>query len=146
MQPADGTYILCEILFVCLLLGVLLNARKSTLYEVNVWSVRYPHKSLSPEYGDQVCITKAKWTVLEKVAVRNDIGSDYLKKGLRFEPFRLNWNRVAFIIIYILLLFTFVHKRAGPRCFWIYSVRRGSTLKIKERFLTMECLYQWFPE
>ena len=80
MQPADGTYILCEILFVCLLLGVLLNARKSTLYEVNVWSVRYPHKSLSPEYGDQVCITKAKWTVLEKVAVRNDIGSDYLKK------------------------------------------------------------------
>ena len=36
MQPADGTYILYEILFVCLLFGMLLNASKSTLYEVHV--------------------------------------------------------------------------------------------------------------
>ena len=73
MQPADETYILCEILFVCLLLGMLLNARKSTLYEVHVWSVRYSHKNWSPGDGGQVCITKAKWAVLEKVAVKNYI-------------------------------------------------------------------------
>jgi hypothetical protein len=45
MQPTDGAYILCEILFVCLFLGMLLNASKSTLYEFHVWSVRYPHKN-----------------------------------------------------------------------------------------------------
>jgi hypothetical protein len=87
MQPTDGTYIFCEILFVCLFLGMLLNARKSTSYEVHVWSVRYPHKNLSPGDGGQVCITKAKWTVLEKLAVRNEIGSDYLKKRVSFESF-----------------------------------------------------------
>ena len=32
-------------------------------------------------------MTKAKWAVLEKVAVRNHIGSDYLKKQVRFESF-----------------------------------------------------------
>ena len=87
MQLADGTYLLCGILFVCLLFGMLLNASKSTLYEVHVWSVRYPHKNWSPGDGGQVCITKAKWAVLKKVAVRNDIGSDYLKKRVRFESF-----------------------------------------------------------
>ena len=87
MQPTDGAYILCEILFVCLFLGMLLNASKSTLYEFHVWSVRYPHKNWSPGDGGQVCITKAKWVVLGKVAVRNDIGSDYLKKWVRFESF-----------------------------------------------------------
>jgi hypothetical protein len=45
MQPSDGTYSLCGILFVCLLLGMLLNASKSTLYEAHVWSVQYPHKN-----------------------------------------------------------------------------------------------------
>ena len=44
-------------------------------------------KNWSPGDGGQVCITKAKWAVLEKVAVRNDIGSDYLKKWVRFESF-----------------------------------------------------------
>ena len=87
MQLADGTYLLCGILFVCLLFGMLLNASKSTLYEVHVWSVRYPHKNWSPGDGGQVCITKAKWAVLEKVAVRNEIGNDYLKKRVRFESF-----------------------------------------------------------
>ena len=37
--------------------------------------------------GGQVCITKSKWAVLKKVAVRNDIGSDFLKKEVRFESF-----------------------------------------------------------
>jgi hypothetical protein len=87
MQPADGTYLLCEILFICLLFRMLLNANKSTLYEIHVCSVRYPHKNWSPGDGGQVCITKAKWVVLGKVAVRNDIGSDYLKKWVRFESF-----------------------------------------------------------
>ena len=87
MQPADGTYLLCEILFICLLFRMSLNANKSTLYEIHVCSVRYPHKNWSPGDGGQVCITKAKWAVLEKVAVRNDIGSDYLKKRVRFESF-----------------------------------------------------------
>jgi hypothetical protein len=36
MQLADRTYLLCEILFACLLFGMLLNASKSTLYEVHV--------------------------------------------------------------------------------------------------------------
>jgi hypothetical protein len=87
MQLADGTYLLRGILFVCLLFGMLLNASKSTLYELHVWSVRYPHKNWSPGDGGQVCITKAKWAVFGKVAVRNDIGSDYLKKRVRFESF-----------------------------------------------------------
>jgi hypothetical protein len=87
MQPTDGRYILCGILFVFLLLGMLLNASKSTLYELQVWSVRYWHKNWSPGDGSQVYITKAKWAVLEKVAVRNDIGSDYLKKRVRLESF-----------------------------------------------------------
>ena len=38
-------------------------------------------KNWSPGDEGQVCITKAKWAVLKKVAVRNDIGSDYLKNG-----------------------------------------------------------------
>jgi hypothetical protein len=142
MQPAEGTYLLCGILFVCLLFGMLLNASKSTLYEVHVWSVRYLHKNWPPGDRGQVCITKTKWAILEKVAVRNDIGSDYLKKRVGFESILLNWNTVTFILIYRLLFFTFGHKRAGPRCFWIYSVRRGSTLPIKERFLTMGSLHQ----
>ena len=87
MQLADGTYLFCGILFVCLLFGMLLNANKSTLYELHVWSVRYRHENLSPGDGGQVCITNSKWTVLEKVAVRNKIGSDYLKKRVRFESF-----------------------------------------------------------
>ena len=87
MQLADRTYLLCEILFICLLFRMLLNANKSTLYEIHVCSVRYPHKNWSPGDGGQVCITKAKWVVLGKVAVRNDIGSDYLKKWVRFESF-----------------------------------------------------------
>lgn len=37
-----------------------LNASKSTLYEVHVWSVRYPQKNWSPGDGGQVCITTAK--------------------------------------------------------------------------------------
>ena len=37
--------------------------------------------------GGQVCITKSKWAVLKKVAVRNDIVSDFLKKEVRFESF-----------------------------------------------------------
>jgi hypothetical protein len=81
MQLDDGTYILCEILFVCLLLGMFLNASKSTLHEVHVWSVRYPHKNWLPGGGGQASITKAKWAVLEKVAVRNDIGIGYKKTG-----------------------------------------------------------------
>ena len=36
MQLADGTYLLCGILFVCLLFGMLLNASKPTLDEVHV--------------------------------------------------------------------------------------------------------------
>jgi hypothetical protein len=36
MQTADGTYILCGILFVCLLLWMLLNVSKLILYGVNV--------------------------------------------------------------------------------------------------------------
>ena len=44
-------------------------------------------KNWSPGDGGQDCITKAKWAVLEKVAVRNDIGSDYFKKRVRFESF-----------------------------------------------------------
>ena len=87
MQPAEGIYLLCEILFICLLFRMLPNANKSTLYEIHVCSVRYPHKNWSPGDGGQVCITKAKWVVLGKVAVRNDIGSDYLKKWVRFESF-----------------------------------------------------------
>ena len=87
MQPADGTYLLCEILFICLLFRMLLNANKSTLYEIHVCSVRYPHKNWSPGDGGQACITKAKWVALGKVAVRNDIGSDYLKKWVRIESF-----------------------------------------------------------
>ena len=87
MQPADETYLRCGILFVCLLFRMLLNARKSTLYEDHICSVRYPHKNWSPGDRGQVCTTKAKWAVLEKVAVRNHIGSDYLKKQVRFESF-----------------------------------------------------------
>ena len=37
-----------------------LNASKSTLYEVQVWSVRYPHKDWSPGDGGQVCVTTAQ--------------------------------------------------------------------------------------
>jgi hypothetical protein len=37
-----------------------LDASKSTLYEVQVWSVRYPQKDWSPGDGGQVCITTAK--------------------------------------------------------------------------------------
>ncbi len=37
-----------------------LDASKSTLYEVQVWSVRYPQKNWSPGDGGQVCITTAK--------------------------------------------------------------------------------------
>lgn len=37
-----------------------LDASKSTLYEVHVWSVRYPQKNWSPGDGGQVCITTAK--------------------------------------------------------------------------------------
>ena len=87
MQPAEVTYLFCRILFVCLLFGMLLNASKSTLYEFHVWSVRYWHKNWSAGDGGQVCIAKAKWAVFGKVAVRNDIGSDYLKKRVRFESF-----------------------------------------------------------
>jgi hypothetical protein len=66
---------------------MLLNASKSALYELHAWSVRYRHKNWSPGDGGQAFITKAKWAVLEKVAVRNDIMSDYLKKRVRFESF-----------------------------------------------------------
>jgi hypothetical protein len=44
-------------------------------------------KNWSPGDEGQACITKVKWAVLEKVAVRNDIGSDYLKKRVRFKSF-----------------------------------------------------------
>ena len=37
-----------------------LNASKSTLYEVYVWSVRYPQKDWSPGEGGQICITTAQ--------------------------------------------------------------------------------------
>ena len=37
-----------------------LDASKSSLYEVHVWSVRYPQKNWSPGDGGQVCITSAK--------------------------------------------------------------------------------------
>ena len=42
-------------------------------------------KNWSPGDEGQAFITKVKWAVLKKVAIRNDIGSDYLKKRVRFE-------------------------------------------------------------
>lgn len=43
-----------------------LNASKSTLYKVYVWSVRYPQKDWSSGDGGQVCITTAKMGRFEK--------------------------------------------------------------------------------
>ncbi len=49
-----------------------LNASKSSLYEVQVWSVRYPRKDWSPGDGGQVCITTAKKGRVGKCSCKNN--------------------------------------------------------------------------
>ncbi|MBT5470334.1 MAG: hypothetical protein HOK41_06990 [Nitrospina sp.] len=47
-----------------------INASKSSLYEVSVWSVRHRQKNWKPGQGGQICMTRAKYGRSDKTDCR----------------------------------------------------------------------------